>query len=57
MLKNSVKDVGRFPKRLSLQCVSLLVGSVAEILEHYCNPVGEKELSFAVGTCVFLLLA
>ena len=41
-------DGGRFPKRLSLQCVSLLVGSVGK--EHNCSPAGENELSFLVGT-------
>ena len=29
---------------------------LAEVLEHYCKPVGENELSFVVVTCVFLLL-
>ena len=30
-----LKDGSRFPKRLSLQCVSLFVGSViADVLEH-----------------------
>ena len=35
------------------QCVF----SVVDVLEHNCSPVGEKELSFVVGTCVFLLLS
>ena len=35
-------------------CSSVLL---AEVLEPYCNPAGENELSFVVGTCVFLLLA
>ena len=47
-----LKDGGRFPKRLSLLCVSLLVGSVGG--QHNCNPAGENELRFVVGTCVFL---
>ena len=51
-----LKDGGRFPKRLSLQCVSLSVVLV-DVLEHICNPAAENELSFVVGTCVFLLLA
>ena len=51
-----LKDGGRFPKCLSLQCVSLSVVLV-DVLEHICNPAGENELSFVVGTCVFLLLA
>ena len=37
-------DGGRFPKRLSLQCVFLLVGSVGK--EHNCSPAGENELSY-----------
>ena len=48
-----LKDGGRFSKRLSLQFVSLLVGSVADILEENCNPAGENELFFVVCTCVF----
>ena len=27
---------------------------LADVLEHNCNPAGENELSFLVGTCVFL---
>ena len=30
---------------------------LADILEHKCNPAGENETSFVVGTCVLLLLA
>ena len=44
-------------KLLSIQCVSLLVGSVADALEHNCNPAGENQLTFVVVNCVFLLLA
>ena len=36
-------------------CVFSLV-VFAYVLEHSCNTVGEKELSFVVGTCVFFLL-
>ena len=48
-----------FPKRLSLQCESLLVGSVGGRFrtQQQPGPAGEKELRFVVGTCVFLLLA
>ena len=27
---------------------------LADVLEHNCNPAGENELCFVVGTCVFL---
>ena len=27
---------------------------LADVLEHNCNPAGENELRFVVGTCVFL---
>ena len=27
---------------------------LADVLEHNCNPAGENELPFVVGTCVFL---
>lgn len=52
------KDSGRFPKRLPIRCSVYLFSLVvlAEVLEHNCSPAGEKELSFAVGTFVFLLL-
>ena len=30
---------------------------LADVLEHNCNPAGENEVRFVVGTCVFLLLA
>ena len=49
-----LKDGGRFPKRLSLQCVSLLVGSVGGRFRTQLQPAGENELRFVVGTCVFL---
>ena len=29
---------------------------LADVLEHNCNPAGENELSFVVGTCVFFYL-
>ena len=29
---------------------------LVEVLEHNCNPAGENELSFVVGTCVFFYL-
>ena len=29
---------------------------LADVLEHNCNPAGENELSFEVGTCFFLFL-
>ena len=29
---------------------------LADVLEHNCNPAGENELSFVVGTCVFFSL-
>ena len=32
-------------------CSSLVL---ADVLEHICNPAGEIELRFVVGTCVFL---
>ena len=32
-------------------CSSLVL---ADVLEHKCNPAGENELRFVVGTCVFL---
>ena len=50
-----LKDGGRFPKCLSLQCVSFLVGGVGK--EHNCSPAGENEVSCLVGTCDFLFLA
>ena len=37
-------------------CLCLSVVS-ADVLEHNCNPAGKIELSFVVGTCVFVLLA
>ena len=45
-----LKDEGRFPKRLSLKCLSLLVGSVGgRIRTQLQPPAGENELSFVVG--------
>ena len=32
-------------------CSSLVL---ADVLEHTCNPAGENELRFVVGSCVFL---
>ena len=51
-----LKDGGRFPKRLSFIYYVCLCSSVvlADVLEHICNPAGENELRFVVGTCVFL---
>ena len=34
-------------------CLSVVL---VDVLEHYCSPLGENELSFVVGTCFFLLL-
>ena len=34
-------------------CLCSLV-VLADVLEHNCNPAGENELCFVVGTCVFL---
>ena len=55
-----LKDGGcRFSKRLLLQCMSLLFGSVGGRFRTQLQPwpAGENELHFVVGTCVFLLLA
>ena len=38
--------------RYNVCLCSLVV--LADVLEHNCNPAGENELSFLVGTCVFL---
>ena len=47
ILPRDLKDGGRFPKRLSAQCVSLICSSIvlAEVFEDHCNPVGENGLS------------
>ena len=59
--KNNAKHLQgvRFPKLVSMQCVSFLIGSVRGRLTTQLQPIaaGEKELSFVVGTYVFRLLA
>ena len=49
-----LKDGGRFQNvyRYYVCLCSLVV--LADVLEHNCNPAGENELRFVVGTCVFL---
>ena len=44
-----VRNVYRYNVTL---CSSVVL---ADVLEHNCNTVGENELRFVVGTCVFLL--
>ena len=41
----------------SVYCYNVCLCSsvvLADVLEHTCNPAGENELRFVVGTCVFL---
>ena len=50
-----LKDGGRFPKRLSLQCVSLLVGSVGGHLRTQLQPCRWKRIKFFWSVLVFFL--
>ena len=53
-----LKDGGRFPKRLSLQCVSLLVGSVGGRFRTQLQPRRWKRIKFfGRYLCQFLSLA
>ena len=52
-----LKDGGRFPKRLSLQCVSLLVGSVGGRFRTQLQPCRWKRIKFCGRYLCFLLLA
>ena len=50
-----LKDGGRFPKRLSLHCVSLLVGSVGGRFRTQLQPCRWKRITFCGRyRCVFL---
>ena len=51
MMAGDFKHVHRYNVCLCSSVVS------ADVLGHNCNPAGENELSFVVGTCAFLLLA
>ena len=55
--EKELQDGGRFPKRVSMQCVSFLINVFADVLKHNYSPAGENELSFVVGTYAFLILA
>ena len=49
-----LKDGSDFPNVYRYNvclCSSLML---ADVSEHKCNPAGENELRFVVGTCVFL---
>ena len=51
-----LNDGGRFPNVYHYNVFRCLSVVLADVLEHYCSPVGENKLSFVVGTCFFLLL-
>ena len=51
-----MKDGGIFLKHLSLQCVSLLVDSVADVLQYSCNPAGENDTFCGRYLCFFFYL-
>ena len=57
--KNAIdlKDGGRFPKRLSLQCDSLLVGSVGGRFRTQQQPCRWKRIAFCGRYFCFSLLA
>ena len=44
------QNIYRYNARLS----SLVV--LVDVLEHNCNPAGENELRFVLGTCFFFYL-
>ena len=57
--RKNAKDLkygGRFPKGLSYNVCLCSSVVLSEVLEQNCNPAGENELIFVVGTWVFFYL-